>query len=127
VSAALVFALWRKPWRRLAHTDQQTRQLLGAVGVGVASSVIPYVCDQLAMARLKRATYSLLVSLLPATATVAGVIVLGQLPTPRDLIGVGLIIVAVAVHREHDTADTEGPTGPPPNDSWPRCSPATPS
>jgi inner membrane transporter RhtA len=41
------------------------------IGVGVASSVIPYVCDQLAMARLKRATYSLMVSLLPATATVS--------------------------------------------------------
>ena len=70
------------------------------VGVGIASSVIPYVCDQLAMARLKRATYSLMVSLLPATATVIGVIVLAQVPSVRDLIGVGLIVAAVAVHRE---------------------------
>jgi inner membrane transporter RhtA len=45
--------------------------LLGAgIGVGVSSSVIPYVYDQLAMARMARATYALLVSLLPATATV---------------------------------------------------------
>jgi inner membrane transporter RhtA len=97
------------------------------VGVGVASSVIPYLCDQLAMARLKRATYSLLVSLLPATATVIGVIVLAQLPTARDLIGVGLIIVAVALHREHDTADTGSLASPAPNESWPRRLPATPS
>src|SRR3954447_10410951 len=42
--------------------------LLAGVGVGVSSSVIPYVTDQLAMARLSRATYALMVSLLPATA-----------------------------------------------------------
>jgi inner membrane transporter RhtA len=74
--------------------------IAAGIGVGVASSVIPYVCDQLAMARLKRSTYSLLVALLPATATVIGVIVLAQLPGTRDLLGVGLIIAAVALHRE---------------------------
>src|SRR5919106_6179296 len=47
--------------------------LAAGVGVGISSSVIPYVCDQLAMARLARATYALLVSLLPATATVIGI------------------------------------------------------
>jgi inner membrane transporter RhtA len=74
---------------------------LGAgVGVGVASSVIPYVCDQLAMARLKRATYSLMVSLLPATATVIGVLVLAQIPSLTELLGVGLIVAAVALHRD---------------------------
>ena len=53
--------------------------LLAGIGVGVTSSVIPYVCDQLAMARMPRATYALLVSLLPATATVIGIAVLGQI------------------------------------------------
>jgi inner membrane transporter RhtA len=70
------------------------------IGVGVASSVIPYVCDQLAMTRLSRATYSLLVSLLPATATVVGIVVLTQIPSGRELTGVALVVVAVAVHRE---------------------------
>ena len=51
--------------------------LLAGVGVGISSSVIPYVCDQLAMAQLTRATYALMVSLLPATATVIGIVVLG--------------------------------------------------
>ena len=76
------------------------------IGVGLASSVIPYVCDQLAMARLKRATYSLMVSLLPATATVIGIVVLAQIPTITELLGVTLIVAAVAVHRERpvDTA-----------------------
>jgi inner membrane transporter RhtA len=74
--------------------------LLAGVGVGVASSVIPYVTDQLAMARMRRATYALLVSLLPATATVVGVIVLAQVPTWLEIAGVALVIGGVAVHRE---------------------------
>jgi inner membrane transporter RhtA len=74
---------------------------LGAgIGVGISSSVIPYVTDQLAMARMKRATYALLVSLLPATATVVGVIVLAQLPTWSEFAGVALVIAGVAIHRE---------------------------
>jgi inner membrane transporter RhtA len=75
--------------------------VLGAgIGVGVCSSVIPYVCDQLAMARLSRATYALMVSLLPATATVVGVVVLAQVPSPIEVLGVGLVVAAVGVHRE---------------------------
>jgi inner membrane transporter RhtA len=75
--------------------------LAAGVGVGVASSVIPYVLDQLAMARLSRSTYSLMVSLLPATATVIGIAVLAQIPSMLEVLGVVLVIVAVAVHRDH--------------------------
>ena len=57
--------------------------ILAGIGVGVSSSVIPYVADQIAMKRLTRAAYALMVSLLPATATVIGLIVLTQVPT-RD-------------------------------------------
>ena len=44
--------------------------------------MIPYVADQVAMKRLTRAGYALMVSLLPATATVIGLIVLSQVPSP---------------------------------------------
>ena len=74
--------------------------LAAGIGVGVSSSVIPYVTDQLAMARMPRATYALLVSILPATATVIGVVVLTQVPTLAELAGVTLVIAAVAVHRD---------------------------
>ncbi len=74
--------------------------LAAGIGVGVSSSVIPYVTDQLAMARIPRATYALLVSILPATATVIGVVVLTQVPTLAELGGVALVIAAVAVHRD---------------------------
>jgi inner membrane transporter RhtA len=74
--------------------------LAAGIGVGITSSVIPYVCDQLAMARLSRAAYSLMVSLLPATATIVGVVVLAQIPSGPELLGVGLVVAAVATHRE---------------------------
>jgi inner membrane transporter RhtA len=74
--------------------------LLAGLGVAVTSSVIPYVCDQLAMARMPRATYALLVSLLPATATVIGILVLGQIPTWPEAAGVALVIAGVAVHTD---------------------------
>jgi inner membrane transporter RhtA len=73
--------------------------LAWGIGVGVTSSVIPYVTDQLAMARLPRATFSLMLALLPATATVIGLLVLGQVPTGRDLAGIALVIAGVALHR----------------------------
>jgi inner membrane transporter RhtA len=74
--------------------------LAAGIGVGVASSVVPYVFDQLAMARLSRAGYSLMVALLPATATVIGVIVLAQVPTRIEVLAVALVVGAVALHRE---------------------------
>jgi inner membrane transporter RhtA len=74
--------------------------LLAGVGVGLSSSVVPYVADQLAMARLSRAAYALMVSLLPATATVIGLVVLTQVPSSTDAVGIALVIVGVALHRE---------------------------
>jgi inner membrane transporter RhtA len=77
--------------------------LAAGIGVGLASSVIPYVLDQLAMVRLSRATYALLVSLLPATATVIGIVVLAQIPQAVEVAGVALVVGAVALHREAET------------------------
>jgi inner membrane transporter RhtA len=87
--------------------------LAAAVGVGVSSSVIPYVCDQMAMARLPRATYALMISLLPATATVIGVLVLTQVPTTPEVIGVALVIAGVALHRDRPIDPDTGPSTPP--------------
>jgi inner membrane transporter RhtA len=73
--------------------------LLWGIGVGVCSSVIPYVTDQLAMARLPRATFALMLALLPAAATVIGLVILDQVPTLQDLLGIGLVIAGVALHQ----------------------------
>jgi inner membrane transporter RhtA len=73
--------------------------LLAAAGVGLSSSVIPYVCDQLAMARLPRATFALMLALLPATAAVIGAIVLRQTPSAAEMAGIALVGLGIAVHR----------------------------
>lgn len=74
--------------------------LAAAFGVGISSSVIPYVCDQLAMARLGRGAYALMVSMLPATATMIGIVVLGQVPQALELLGVTTVVAGVALHKE---------------------------
>ena len=86
-----------------AHAFTDPIALAAGLGVGVSSSVIPYVFDQLAMVRLPRATYALFVALLPATATVIGVIVLRQLPSPVELTGIALVMVGVGLHRPDST------------------------
>ena len=73
--------------------------LLAGAGVGVCSSIIPYICDQFAMARLSKATFALMLSLLPATACLVGLIVLRQVPSLYELTGVGAVIAGVALKR----------------------------
>lgn len=73
--------------------------VLAGIGVGICSSVIPYVCDQLAMSRLSRSNFALLLALLPATATIIGVIVLRQMPSLADIAGVALVMLGVAIHK----------------------------
>jgi inner membrane transporter RhtA len=100
-AAMLVAAVVVTPlagWAALPAFSDPVALAAGA-GVGLSSSVIPYVCDQLALDRLPRATYSLMVSLLPATATVIGVVVLTQIPSLRDVVGIALVATGVGLHR----------------------------
>lgn len=78
--------------------------LWAAAGVGISSSVIPYVADQLAMARLPRASFALMLSLLPATATIIGLLVLKQIPKPVEVLAIALVIAAIALHRPQATS-----------------------
>jgi inner membrane transporter RhtA len=108
-AAMLIAALAITPlggWQALPAITDPVAMAAG-IGVGVSSSVIPYVTDQLAMRRLPRSTYALMVSLLPATATVVGIVVLTQIPTPGELAGVVLVVGAIAIHREPAAAPVE--------------------
>lgn len=100
-AAMLVAMLVALPigWRDAVPAFSHPALLAAGAGVGICSSVIPYVCDQLAMARLSRATFAFLLALLPATATCIGILVLRQIPTLAELAGIGLVVVAVAMHR----------------------------
>jgi inner membrane transporter RhtA len=84
--------------RDAAAAFTSPRLLGAAIGVGISSSVIPYVCDQLAMARLPRATFAFLLSLLPAMAFAIGLIILRQVPTAVDCVGLALVIAGTCLH-----------------------------
>jgi inner membrane transporter RhtA len=86
---------------------QQPYLLLAGIGVGICSSVIPYVCDQLAMARLPRPTFALLLSLLPASAALIGIVVLHQIPTFAECIGIVLVMGGVALHKARDVREKQ--------------------
>jgi inner membrane transporter RhtA len=97
LAAAVVVTPVGAPGALSASGDLQL--LAAGVVVGVTSSVIPYVLDQRAMARVGRSTFALFLSLLPATAVVIGFVVLDQRPQVAELAGVALIAAGVATHR----------------------------
>lgn len=63
--------------------------------VGLLSTVIPFTLEAVAMSRLSAATYALLTALMPATSTVVGALMLRQLPSGGELLGLVLISAAV--------------------------------
>jgi inner membrane transporter RhtA len=75
--------------------------LLGAcLLVGVASSVVPYALEQIALRRLPRARFALLLALLPATAAIVGAVVLGQVPGLVEAAGIASVVLAASL-RTH--------------------------
>ena len=67
--------------------------LLGAV-VGVLSSAIPYSFELEALRRIATNVFGVLMSLEPAMAALAGLIVIGQSLSSRQVVGIGFVIVA---------------------------------
>lgn len=103
LAIAMAFALvFVTPMGLLAVAPalRDARLLAAAIGVGICSSVIPYICDQRAMARLPRSSFALLLLMIPATAALIGALVLRQFPSLNEMIGIVLIVGALALHRE---------------------------
>jgi inner membrane transporter RhtA len=94
--------------------------LVLGLGVGVLSSVVPYVLDQVVLQRVGRARFAVLLALLPATATVVGLVALAQVPSGVEALGIAAVVGAVALRsRDGDPpsstggpATTEGSTRP---------------
>ncbi|PKI91694.1 EamA family transporter [Actinomycetales bacterium SN12] len=68
---------------------------LGAA-VAVLSSTIPYALELIALRRLSPAVFGILMSLGPATASVAGFVLLGQHLSALEVAGVVLVVLASA-------------------------------
>lgn len=66
---------------------------LGAA-VAILSSTIPYALELVALRRLPAAAFAILMSLAPATAALAGFVLLGQHLALLELVGIALVIAA---------------------------------
>lgn len=65
------------------------------VGVGLLSTAIPYSFEAIAMRRLAASTFALFAAILPATSALVGAVMLRQIPSIFELIGLVLVSVAV--------------------------------
>jgi inner membrane transporter RhtA len=86
--------------------------LVKGLGIAVLSSVLPYSLELLALRRMSARVFGILLSLEPAFAALAGLIVLGQVLSATQLLGMGLVVTASALvlglgaRREPDPAET---------------------
>lgn len=67
------------------------------LGIALLSSVLPYSLELVALRRLSAGVFGILLSLEPAAAALAGLLVLGQRLTPQQLVGMALVVVASAL------------------------------
>jgi len=67
--------------------------------VGVMSNAIGYGIDQSVLRRIPVRRFSVLLALLPVTATVVAFIALDQRPTTIDLVGMALVLTGVVVQE----------------------------
>ena len=75
--------------------------------VGVFSNAIGYGIDQFTMRRIPIRRFSLLLALLPVTASFIGFVALDQRPSAIDLVGIALVLVGVAVQERDEIARVE--------------------
>jgi inner membrane transporter RhtA len=94
--AMTVGALIALPFGILSAGSALLRPDLLALGAAVAvlSSTIPYALELIALRRLPAAVFAILLSLAPATAALAGWLLLGQELTWLELVGIALVITA---------------------------------
>lgn len=73
------------------------RLLVLGVGVGVLSTVVPYALDQVVLRRMGQAAFALLLGLLPVTATLIGLVVLRQVPSLPEALGILAVVGGLTV------------------------------
>jgi len=99
------------------HALGRPEVLGGGLLVAVFSSLIPYSLELIALRRMSAAVFGLMMSVGPAIAALAGVVVLSQALTGTLLIAVVMVIVATAGHiltnRQPEAELVEVATAPP--------------
>ena len=94
-AAILPFGLWDIARHGTSAWDAEI--ILTGFGVAILSSVLPYSLELLALRRLSAKIFGILLSLEPAVAALAGLLVLGQRLMPVQLAGMALVVLASAM------------------------------
>ncbi len=92
--------------RDVASALGSPQVLLLGFTTGLLSNVIPYWIDQVVMKRIDQHRFALLQALLPVTATLIGLLALFQVPSPRELAGIGLVVAAIVLGRSDGSRTT---------------------
>lgn len=88
------------------------RLLLLGIGVGVLSTVVPYALDQVVLRRgVDRARFAVLLALLPVTATLTGLVLLAQVPSLPEALGILAVVAGVALRSREPPAPRPRPEG----------------
>lgn len=90
--AILPFGLWDVTVHGTGAWD--TTVILTGLGVALLSSVVPYSLELHALRRLSAKVFGILLSLEPAVAALAGLLVLGQRLAPVQVVGMTLVVLA---------------------------------
>lgn len=94
--ASVVATLLLAPAALGRYGDQlaDARVLLVGAAVGLLSSVIPYSCELVALRSIRPAVFGILMSLEPAAAALAGILVLDELLSPLQWTAMACVVVA---------------------------------
>ena len=108
--ASLVATLLLTPLTLGRYADQlgDARILLLGALVGLLSSVIPYSCELIALRSLRPAVFSILMSLEPAAAALAGLVVVHETLAPVQLLAMACV-VAASIGATRSTATISEP------------------
>lgn len=88
--------------------------LLAAAGLAVLLPVLPYALEMLALRRMTHNAFGTLMALEPAIGVLLGLVVLHQRPSPTQLVGILLVVLAGAAaqragRRERPAGEPAGP------------------
>lgn len=94
--ASVVATLLLSPLALGRYGDQLADLRVLALGalVGLLSSVVPYTCELIALRSISPSVFSILMSLEPAAAALAAIVVLGELLAPVQWVAMACVVVA---------------------------------
>ena len=79
------------------------------LGIAILSSVLPYSLELLALRRLSATVFGILLSLEPAVAALAGLVVLEQVLSGEQLLGMALVVAASVLVLGYARRPEDGP------------------